>query len=430
MPGDAALGTLLRDLRRARRMTLAAVARRAGCAESQLSYVESGRRQLHSWLAEKLDAIYQTGGVIGSLLCSRTAKPCSEQEQWVSECEVLHVQLPRGGAPVPISRREVLASLGVGVFVSPALASFERALGAVEPTRDVLQRIEGAFDNYQIAGRALPPSRLIDAMTGQAAVLDNLRQRATGVLRTRYLALQSRYAESLSWFSEEADLADDALFWTDRASQWAQGSGWTAMSAYTFVRRSMMAVSFTSDGRRAVDHAQAAYRMPGVPERIQGLAAKQMAFGYALSRKADDSARALDQAMTLLGKDSDGGNELGQRSVVNDDLYAIFRTTCDIYLGKGEAAINVLEPRLTTLSGASARTATITKAKLARAYANVGQPHEAAQFARQALVESAAIQSLSARSELRRAVPVLGQWRSRDDVSDVLHSLNATTRSV
>src|SRR6266511_1417416 len=74
MPGDVALGTVVRDLRRARKLTLAAVARRAGCAESQLSYVESGRRQLHRWLAEKLDAIYDTGGIITRWLAGKTGR--------------------------------------------------------------------------------------------------------------------------------------------------------------------------------------------------------------------------------------------------------------------------------------------------------------------------------------------------------------------
>ncbi|RSM62973.1 hypothetical protein DMH03_13075 [Amycolatopsis sp. WAC 01376] len=427
MPGDVALGTVVRDLRRARKLTLAAVARRAGCAESQLSYVESGRRQLHRWLAEKLDAIYDTGGIITSLLAGGDNRTCGSVALRVPDDSVLHVQLPGGGGQVPISRRELLASLGIGLLASPTLTRLEQALGAVQPNRDTLTTLADALEHYQAAARALPPSRLLDALTAQIAVLDSLRRRAEPGLRADYLVLQARYAESLSWLSEEAGRAEEALFWTDRATQWAQSSGWTAMTAYTFVRRSMMAVSFASDGHRAVDHALAAYEMPLAPVRIRGLAAKQMAFGHALAWEADASARALDQAMILLDEPGDDGSELGQRSVVSDDLYAIFRTTCDIYLGKGEAAIGVLEPRLATLSTASARTATITRAKLARAYANVGQPYEAARLAWQAIDDSTALQSLSARSELRRAVPVLQHWRQRSEVADVLHRLQSDT---
>src|SRR5438874_13101767 len=101
MPGDVALGTVVRDLRRARKLALAAVARRAGCAESQLSYVESGRRQLHRWLAEKLDAIYDTGGIITSLLAGESDRSCSPASPRVPNDLVLHVELPGGGGQVP-----------------------------------------------------------------------------------------------------------------------------------------------------------------------------------------------------------------------------------------------------------------------------------------------------------------------------------------
>ncbi len=47
VPGDSKLGVVLRDLREARELTLAAVARQAGCSESLVSSVESGRRHVH-----------------------------------------------------------------------------------------------------------------------------------------------------------------------------------------------------------------------------------------------------------------------------------------------------------------------------------------------------------------------------------------------
>ncbi|MEV2226459.1 hypothetical protein AB0E01_42400 [Nocardia vinacea] len=69
------------------------------------------------------------------------------------------------------------------------------------------------------------------------------------------------------------------------------------MSAYAIVRRSMVAISFASDGHRAVDIASDVFDTNGASPRIQGLAAKQMAFGHALTGDKDASARALDRAM-------------------------------------------------------------------------------------------------------------------------------------
>jgi hypothetical protein len=239
--------------------------------------------------------------------------------------------------------------------------------------------------------------------------------------------MQARYAESLSWLREEAGDLSAAMYWIDRASQWGQAANWHAMSAYGFVRRSMVVISFTGDGYRAVENASVVLDMRNASPRIQGLASKQIAFGYALTGNENASNRALDSAMQLLSKPvREDDAILGQRSVVNDDLFTIFRTTCDIYLGRGQRVIPILEPRLTSLSASSVRTATITRAKLARAYANAGQPHEAAQLSLTALDDIELIGSLSARSELRRALPILRQWHGHDDVRAVMQRLTPT----
>ncbi len=71
----------------------------------------------------------------------------------------------------------------------------------------------------------------------------------------------------------------------------------------------------------------------------------------------------------------------------------------------------------------SLRTATITRVKLARAYANAGQPEQACRVAWETLEAIEQVGSLSARNELRRALPVLNQWHGRSDVQDIVHRL-------
>lgn len=426
MSGDAQLGAVLRDLRTARCLTLAAVARQAGCAESLVSYVESGGRQLHSWLAARLDDIYRTEGVIAALMRG-TNHRSNGGAGGVSQSDMLIVELPGGGISMPLSRRELLASLGVGIAGGQLLAQFDKATESISIGDETLQSFEDAYAGFQAAARTLPPSSLIDGLTGKVAVLDRLRRRTSGRQRQMFSRMQARYAESLSWLSEEAGDLCAAMYWIDRASQWGQAANWHAMSAYGFVRRSMVVVSFTGDGYRAVENASVVLDMRSASPRIQGLASKQIAFGYALTGNEDASNRALDAAMQLLSKPMREDDAiLGQRSVVNDDLFTIFRTTCDIYLGRGQRVIPIVEPRLTSLSASSVRTATITRAKLARAYANAGQPHEAAQLSLTALDDIELIGSLSARSELRRALPILRQWRGRDDIRAVMQRLAPT----
>jgi hypothetical protein len=346
----------------------------------------------------------------------------------VPSSDVFVVVLPQGGVCVPLSRREALAALSVGIVSGKMQAQFERALDDMRPDNDLLKYFEDSFNGFQKAARMLPPRQLMDGLLGNVAILDGLRRRAPQCDSQRYCRLQARYAESLSWLSEEAGDLPGAMYWIDRASQWAQAADWSAMTEYGFVRRSMMVISFSSDGRRAVDQAQHVFGISDSSPRMKGLAAKQMAFGYALTGDKEASYRALDEAMNWLAwppRDDDA--LLGQRSVVDDDLFAIFQGTCGIYLGRGASAIRMLEPRLASLSRSSVRTVTITRAKVARAYAQAGQPAEACRMAWETLDAMEQVDSLSALSQLRRTVRVLDRWHGRSDVQDLTHRLGNRT---
>ncbi len=409
----------------ARGLTLAAVARQVSCTVSLLSYVESGQRVLQPWLAQALDRIYLTGSVVVSLARGSGGTPDESSVSGVPARDVFVVVLPQGGGVMPLSRREALTALGLGMVTGGLQGEFERALDGIQLDGDVLHSLQDAFNGFKVAARILPPRQLIDGMTGDVAVLDGLRRRATNDERHRYSTLQAHYAESLSWLSEEAGDLPGAMWWIDRASQWAQAAGWSGMTTGGFVRRSMMVMSFFGDGLRVVDEARPVLDMPQASPRMKGLAAKQMASGYALVGNRDESRRSLDAAMDWLAQPvREDDAALGQLITMNDDLLAVYQATCDVYLGYGARVVPVLEPCLESLVGSSFRRATITRAKLAYAYVNAGQPEEACRVAWETLDAIERIDSQSARNELRRAVPVLNRWHGRSDVQDIVHRLS------
>ncbi len=275
MPGDQRVGVMLRELRTSRNLTLAAVARQAGCAESLVSYVENGQRQLQPWLAEALDTVYGTGGAITALVSSATSaepgrgrhthtvpstgKPDTDVIEDVID-DVLVVRLPQGGTTRPVSRRELLAGLSIGALGGAVADRVDRLIDNLDlgnstggAAGDSIVGFEQAFTGFSRAARSLPPERLIDGMTGHVALLDALRRRAPASRRREYAIMQARYAESLSWLCEEASDPTGALYWVDRAAQWAAAARWQPMVGYTFVRRSMLVINFTGDGLRAVD---------------------------------------------------------------------------------------------------------------------------------------------------------------------------------
>lgn len=422
--GDVRLGAVLDQMRTARGLTLAVVARQANCSVALLSYVESGDRALQPWLAQALDRIYGTGSVVASLARGADGRAQDSSTAGVSRADVFVVQLPQGGVVMPLSRREVLTALGLGIASGGLQDEFERALDGVELDSDCLQFFDDAFHGFGEAARFLPPAQLIDGMTGDVAILDGLRRRASDEDRRRYGALQARYAELLSWLAEEAGDLTGAMWWIDRASQWAQAVHWSGMTVYGFVRRAMIVTSFSNDGLRAVDQASAVLEMSHASPRMKGLAANALAEGYALAGNRHASMNALDLAMGYIAQPvRDDDSMLAQYSAATDDLHMIHQMTCDVYLGRGAQVIPMLEPRLMSLSGSSLRRATITRAKLVRAYANAGQPEEACRVAWETLDGIEQVGSLSARNELRRALPVLNQWHGRSDVQDIAHRL-------
>lgn len=362
--------------------------------------------------------------LIASLAPRVGNKPYDDVVPWVPGSDVFVVLLPQGGIRMPLSRRELLGALGVGIVNGRLHSQFERALDDIKLDSDLPQYFDDALNGFQEAARMLPSQQLIDGLLGNVAILDGLRRRTAKRESQRYGALQARYAESLSWLSEEGGDLPGAMYWIDRVAQWAQIANWSAMIDYSAVRRSMMAMSFSGDGRSTAEQAGYVLDIPDAAPRIKGLAATWMAFGYALAGDGDASQCSLDIAMDWLTKPVRGDDALlGNRSLAADDLFGLSQATCDIYLGHGEGVIPVLEPRLTSLSTSSVRMATITRARLARAYANAGQPAEACRLAWETLDAIEHIDSLTARSELHHTARVLDQWRTRGDVQDVRYRL-------
>ncbi|TYB44250.1 helix-turn-helix domain-containing protein [Actinomadura chibensis] len=425
MHGDPGLGALLRKMRQARGLTLAVLARRAGCSVSLLSQIETGSRVLKPQLAARLDAAFGGGGTV-SVLAAGAYPGDPEHQNGPNDGEFILVRVPQRGSTVPVSRRELLAALGVGALSGSMLGGLQRAAETISPDEELLAELDDTLVGLQSAGRVLPPGQLVGPLTGQIALIDAVRRRAPAALRPAFTLLQTRGAEFVSWMAEESGDLPSALYWADRVQQWADALGWPSMVGYAHVRRSMLAISYASDGVAAVEQADQALHVHGAAPRVKAMAAKQMAFGLALMGRPDASRRALDATLAHLaaaGTGDDGGRTVGQRSVGDADLWAIYKATCDVYLGGGTTVIDTLEPRMDGIAARSKRTHAITSAKCAQAYANAGEPGLACATVFEVIGDAVALDSQSARAELRRVLPTLDRWPRRSDVQEVRHRL-------
>jgi hypothetical protein len=434
MRGDPGLGAVLRQFRTSRRLSQEQVAARAPCAPSMVSQVETGRRVLHAELAVRLDQVYGTGTTIIGMVNER-AHPGPPGRATLGGGGVLVlVELPHGGGTMIVPRRAVLAALSIGVTAS-ALPDLHHALAKVPADEQLLAEQTQTLQALQVAGRITPPAQLIDPLVGQVTVLDIVRRRAPQQLRRDYLKLQSRYADHLSWMVQECGDLAGAASWIGRAHLWGDQALDPATNAYSHLRRSMLASSLAGDGWAAVEHATNAIRIPGTPTRVRGLAAKQAAYGHALAGHPEACKRALDETARLL----DGAGTypeqapdpmiIGLRSGLDvPNLLAQYRATCDIYLGGGGDAIPLLDSSQSAhraAHGSRSRHNSLTTARLARAYAQAGDPERACSLAQQALDTGQALDSATTRVELRRALGPLRRWPEREDVAEVRHRITA-----
>jgi transcriptional regulator with XRE-family HTH domain len=425
--GSPELGAVLRQVRASQSLSQTQVAARVCCDPSLVSMVESGKRVLQADLARRLDHLYGTGTMIVNLAGSLAypGRPgCATLE---GDGDVVLVELPLRGVMVPVSRRALLAALGIGATTG-ALSDVRNAMAGVPADEELLADLTESLRGLGEAGRALPPAKVVDPLTAQVAVLDAVRLRAPRHLRRDYLMLSAQYAETLSWMVQESSDLQGAVYWVDRAGQWADQAGWPAMKAYAHVRRSALASTCAGDGRAAVVHASRALSLPDAPVRVKAEAAKQKAYGYALSGFTNTCRQALDLSLRLLQESATIGEEadpiIGLRSTDVPSCAAQYQATCDLYLGGGENAISLLDSCRADV-GPDSRRQAIVGSRLARAYAQAGDPDRACAEAIQALDSGQALDSLNTRTELRRALAPLSRWPDREDVAEVRHRITA-----
>jgi transcriptional regulator with XRE-family HTH domain len=432
MRGDPELGAVLRQFRTSRRLSQEQVAARAPCAPSMVSQVETGRRVLHAELAVRLDQVYGTGTTITGMVNERAYPGPGARATLDGGGVLVRVELPHGGGTMLVPRRAVLAALSIGTTAS-ALPDLHHALAKVPADEELLAEITQTLSALHAAGRVTSPAGLIDSLIGQVTVLDVVRRRVPVHLRRDYVMLAAQYAENLSFMVQESGDVHGAGAWLDRTQVWAGQARWPDMVAYAHVRRSALAGTCAGDGLAAVEHAANALRVPNSSARVRGLAAASVGYGHALLGRPDATKRALGEMMDLFAITSNRDESAHPGLIATQDMHdpdmasyllSQVRATCDVRLGGGGSAIRSLTSVRVGTSPDTRRNA-VNEARLARAYAQVGDPERACTLALGALDTGQALDSLATRVELRRVLGPLGRWPERSDVAEVRHRITA-----
>lgn len=226
------------------------------------------------------------------------------------------------------------------------------------------------------ADKMLGPRQLVGPVHAQIDVLDGLRRHTRPGTAEPLLGLLAQYAEFAGWLHQDLGDTATAMYWSDRASQWAQAVGDYQMVAYMLVRKSNIAL-FDDDAVNVIELAAAARKVPGpVSPKLAALASQQQARGWALHGDADRFRAGMEDAAELLGRHPDDVDETAPVYLHHYDVDVLDEQSASGYraCGKPETAVAILERKIAQTPGHLQRDHGHQLVKLANTVLATSQP--------------------------------------------------------
>ena len=280
---------------------------------------------------------------------------------------------------------------------------------AVKLFREQLDRSK-TDDGQHGPAKALP---LVLGILG--AISEHVRDVKPGV-RSQLLSLGAEGAEFAGWLYRDLKDPGSAVYWYDRAMEWAQEANDTGMQGYVLLRKSQMAYD-VRDAHRVVTFAEAAYQGPwrlSAPVRAE--VAQQHALALAMAMAGTPISVVEEQmgaAQDLLARAprEDGEPAAGGCALTMDTLL-LRQATCYTEAGKPARGAQLFGQ---VLAGGtlSRRDAGFFSARRAVALALSGEPDEAAAVGLAAVTAACETSSERTMRLLGDVVRALGPWSSR-----------------
>lgn len=330
----------------------------------------------------------------------------------------------------PFNRREFLKG-GVAAVALPGLGLDElhHVAAALDdahryfdgPVVDYFCRV---LDKAKHDDGALGPKKTLPVMLGLLGAIENQARDVKPSVRRELLALGADGAEFAGWLYRDIQQPQAAVFWYDRAMEWAQEADNAAMQGYVLLKKSQMAYD-ERDALRMLTLAQAAgHDRWQLPARVRAEVTQQEALGRAMLGDPLDVVRCqLAEAETLLTNapedkpDALGAYFNGHTRLLRD---AITYTEA----GKPSLAADLFSDVMNT-GTLSHRDTGFFNARRAAALALSGEPDEAAKIGKASAVVAHEVKSERTVRVLGEVLQTLDRWRSRPAVREFRESLTA-----
>ncbi|WP_327656238.1 helix-turn-helix transcriptional regulator [Streptomyces sp. NBC_00483] len=271
--------------------------------------------------------------------------------------------------------RETRAALGFALETAPSQLDslpVSPMPHAPAPTASpaVLDYLRSTFVQHAQGEPLVGPRFLIAPVQAQVPLIEQLCSDTFGALRSDVLRVGARYSEFLGWLYQDTGDSRSAMLWTNRALDYARELNDPTLTSYISQRRSNIASEAGSPGY-AVGLATAALaEATKLPNQVRAVALRAQANSFALLGNSDESARSLDAARELAAQPPDDSD--GLAGYVSPSYIDMEAANCAIALNEPEEAVKTLEESLTRWPTQQQRDRGLCLARLATAYAQLG----------------------------------------------------------
>ncbi|WP_158083235.1 XRE family transcriptional regulator [Streptomyces antioxidans] len=329
-----------------------------------------------------------------------------------------------------LNRRTLLKSgFAVTALRGASLEDIQRVTAALT---DACRYFDGTMVEYfrsQLETAKCDDGRLgaqktLPVVLGLLGVIEQQARDVKPVIRRELLSVGADGAEFAGWLYRDAHQPGIAVFWYDRAMEWAQEADDPAMQGYMLLKKSQMAYD-DRDAVRMLTLAQAGqHQRWQLPTRVQAELLQQEALGCAmLGEPLTLIEQKLDTARELLTRAAKG-EPSGLGAYFNEHTLLLRNAVSYTEAGKPGIAADLFG-EIISAGTLSRRDTGFFNARRAAALALSGEPDEAAEVGTASAEVALAVQSERTMRVLGEVLQALSHWRGRPAVRKFGEALRA-----
>jgi len=263
----------------------------------------------------------------------------------------------------------------------------------------------------------------------QMPVVQRACEVARGADRAEMLRFACQFMEFGGWLFQDAGDLVCAMHWTDRALDYGLELGDQRITAYTLMRKAMIATE-SGNPAQGVGIANSALEyQDALTPRLRAVILRQRSYSHAALGAVIASAKDSDQAVVEAIAGLQQGEE--DRAPYCTPTYAAMEAGASwLLLGHPRTAIPILEKgRSEWLDNSQMRDYALCVSRLAAAYAAAGEPEQACATAEEVMVLGQGLGSRRVAGQIDLVYRRLGRWRQDPAVASMRGSLKVLVDS-